>query len=102
MLARGTPVRAIVRDPDAERARALVAAGAQLAVADLTDAPSLHAAFAGASAVFAMASPTSDGGVAAEAEHGKAIARAYQADIAGTRDLDPALLTFAQWLKTVD
>jgi uncharacterized protein YbjT (DUF2867 family) len=79
LLARGTSVRAIVRDPDAERARALVAAGAQLAVADLADEPSLHAAFEGASAVFAMASPTPDGGVAAEAEHGKAIARAAAA-----------------------
>lgn len=79
LLARGTPMRAIVRDPDAERARALAAAGAQLAVADLTDESSLRAAFYGAPAVFAMASPTPDGGVEAEAEHGKAIARAAAA-----------------------
>lgn len=79
LLARGTPTRAIVRDPDAERARALVAAGAQLVVADLTDESSLRAAFDGAPAVFAMASRTPDGGVEAEAEHGKAIARAAAA-----------------------
>jgi len=76
LLARGTPVRALVRDPDAERARALAAAGAVLAPADLTDEASLRTAFTDASAVFAMASPTPDGGVGAEAEHGKAIARA--------------------------
>jgi uncharacterized protein YbjT (DUF2867 family) len=40
---------------------------------------SLRAAFDGASAVFAMASPTPDGGVQAEAEHGAAIARAAAA-----------------------
>ncbi len=79
LLARGTPVRAIVRDPEAEPAQALVAAGAGLAVADLTDESSLRAAFDGASAVFAMASPTPDGGVEAEAEHGKAMARAAAA-----------------------
>jgi uncharacterized protein YbjT (DUF2867 family) len=79
LLARGTPVRAIVRDPEAERARALATAGAQLVVADLTDESSLRAAFDGAPAVFAMASPTPDGGVVAEAEHGKAIARAAAA-----------------------
>lgn len=79
LLARGTPVRAIVRDPDAERAQALVAAGAGLVVADLADESSLRAAFDGASGVFAMASPTPDGGVEAEAKHGKAMARAAAA-----------------------
>jgi uncharacterized protein YbjT (DUF2867 family) len=79
LLARGTPVRAIVRDPQAERARALAAAGARLVTADLMVESSLRAAFDGASAVFAMASPTPDGGVQAESEHGTTIARAAAA-----------------------
>ena len=76
LLDRGTPVRALVRDPDAEPAAALQSAGAELAVADLGDEASLRAAFDGASAVFAMASPTPDEGAEGEAAHGKAIARA--------------------------
>jgi uncharacterized protein YbjT (DUF2867 family) len=51
LLAGGTPVRAIVRDPQAERVRVLAAAGARVATADLTDGSSLRAAFDGASAV---------------------------------------------------
>lgn len=79
LLVRDVAVRALLRDPSAERARALDAAGAQLAEADFEDEASLREAFSGAAAVFAMASPTPDGGVEAEAEHGKAIARAAQA-----------------------
>lgn len=79
LLERGTPVRAIARDPTSERARALAEAGAQVVAADLTDESSLRAGFDGASAVFAMASPTPDGGVEAEARHGKTIARAAAA-----------------------
>lgn len=76
LLARRLPVRALVRNLDADRARALAAAGAELRTADFEDEASLHDAFAGTSAVFAMASPTPEGGVAAEAEHGRALARA--------------------------
>lgn len=76
LLADGLPVRALVRDPDGERARELAAAGAMLSVATFEDQASLRAAFDGSSAVFAMASPTPDGGVQAEIEHGRAIARA--------------------------
>lgn len=76
LLARDVAIRALVRNPTAERARTLDASGAELAKADLEDEASLREAFASASAVFAMASPTPDGGVKAEAEHGKAIARA--------------------------
>jgi uncharacterized protein YbjT (DUF2867 family) len=76
LLARRVPVRALVRNPDTERALALAAAGAELRTADFEDEESLRDAFAGTSAVFAMASPTPEGGVAAEAEHGLAMARA--------------------------
>jgi uncharacterized protein YbjT (DUF2867 family) len=76
LLARGLPVRALVRNPDSDRARALASAGAELRAADFEDDTSLRDASAGTSAVFAMASPTPEGGVAAEAEHGKAIVRA--------------------------
>lgn len=79
LLAGDVAVRALVRDPGAERADALRTAGAELVVADFTDESSLRAAFDGASAVFAMASPTPEGGVRAEAEHGKAMARAAAA-----------------------
>ena len=76
LLAARLPVRALVRDPDSDRARDLAAAGAMLSLATFEDQGSLRAAFDGSSAVFAMASPTPDGGVRAESEHGKAIARA--------------------------
>ena len=79
LLARGVPTRALVRDPDAQPAEALAAAGAVLATATFEDDASLCAAFAAASAVFAMASPTPDGGVEAEARNGKAIAAAAAA-----------------------
>lgn len=76
LIARGVPVRALVRDPGADRARALAAAGAELHTADFADEASLRDAFTGTSAVFMMASPTPEGGVAEEAEHGRAMARA--------------------------
>ena len=76
LLAARLPVRALVRDLDSDRARDLAAAGAMLSLASFEDQGSLRAAFDGSSAVFAMASPTPDGGVRAESEHGKAIARA--------------------------
>lgn len=58
LLAKGTSsVRVLVRDPEAPKARALAAAGAELAVGDLDDPASLRAACAGARAVFSMQSP---------------------------------------------
>ncbi len=57
LLAGGTAVRAMVRNPDAPAARALVAAGAAVVVGDLDDPASLRAACAGARAVFSMQSP---------------------------------------------
>ncbi|SEK38095.1 Uncharacterized conserved protein YbjT, contains NAD(P)-binding and DUF2867 domains [Stigmatella aurantiaca] len=58
LLAEGrTPVRVLVRNPEAPNAKALAAAGAEVAVGDLDDPASLRAACAGARAVFSMQSP---------------------------------------------
>lgn len=66
---RGVPVRAVVRNPAASRARALADAGAELAVADLSDEQGLTTAFTGAAGVFAVTTPFEEG-PAAEVEQG--------------------------------
>lgn len=50
----GYLVRALTRKPDSARAQALAAQGAQIVAADLDDANSLRAAFAGADAAFCV------------------------------------------------
>ncbi|WP_225414309.1 NmrA family NAD(P)-binding protein [Stigmatella hybrida] len=58
LLAEGrTPVRVLVRNPEAPNAKSLAAAGAEVVVGDLDDPASLRAACAGARAVFSMQSP---------------------------------------------
>ncbi|HKU60132.1 MAG TPA: NmrA/HSCARG family protein [Gemmatimonadales bacterium] len=47
-------VRALTRNPDSEKGRALAAAGAEVVAADLDDQASLERAFAGAYGVFAL------------------------------------------------
>jgi len=47
-------VRALTRNPDSDKARALAAAGAEVVSADLDDQASLERAFAGAHGVFAL------------------------------------------------
>jgi uncharacterized protein YbjT (DUF2867 family) len=54
LLAEGRPVRAMVRDSTTAAARALAAAGAELARGDLDDPASLRVALDGAAAVFAV------------------------------------------------
>ncbi|MFD6156784.1 NmrA family NAD(P)-binding protein [Nocardia sp. NPDC060256] len=54
LLADGRAVRALVRDPHAPAARALAAAGAELAVGDFDTPGTLPAALAGAAALFAV------------------------------------------------
>ncbi|MFE9575865.1 NmrA family NAD(P)-binding protein [Nocardia sp. NPDC006044] len=54
LLADGRAVRALVRDPSAPAARALAAAGAELAVGDFDAPGTLPAALAGATALFAV------------------------------------------------
>ncbi len=57
LLADGVQVRALVRRPTADAARAIEAAGAELVVGDLTDRPSLDPALDGVRAVFSLQSP---------------------------------------------
>lgn len=79
LLADRRPVRALTRNPDSPKARALAAAGAQLVVGDLDDRASLDKAVAGASGVFSVQGA---GGlipnysVDDEIRHGRAIADA--------------------------
>ncbi|MFD7025350.1 NmrA/HSCARG family protein [Promicromonospora sukumoe] len=54
LLADGWTVRAVVRDPASDRARALAAAGVETVRAPLDDAAALRAAFAGAHGVFSV------------------------------------------------
>lgn len=63
LIAAGVPVRALVRDPAAERARAVEALGAELVTGDLRDRDSVTRAAEGARAVFSVQMPavTEDG-----------------------------------------
>lgn len=61
LLARGTPVRALVRDPSTPRARAVEALGARLVVGDLTEPSTLEAAVDGVRAVFSVQMPAYTG-----------------------------------------
>jgi uncharacterized protein YbjT (DUF2867 family) len=76
LLAGGSQVRALVRDLDSAGARALRQGGAELVQADLGDAQTLAAAFAGVDGVFAMTTNWGDNGTVTEVRHGKAIADA--------------------------
>ena len=87
LLEAGANVRALVRDPAKPAAQALVAAGAQLAIADLQDPETLRAAFDGVSRVFAMTTMNSSRGTAGETADGIAIADAAHAE--GRDDLTP-------------
>jgi uncharacterized protein YbjT (DUF2867 family) len=73
LLGAGVSVRALVRDPAQAAAQALVAAGAQLAVADFDDPTTLLAAFDGVSRVFAMTTMDGGRGTAGETADGIAI-----------------------------
>ncbi|WP_353940253.1 NmrA family NAD(P)-binding protein [Streptomyces sp. HUAS MG91] len=57
LLAAGTPVRALVRTPGSEAARAVEELGAELVKADLSDRDSLDAALDGVRAVFSVQMP---------------------------------------------
>ncbi|MBF6347626.1 MULTISPECIES: NmrA family NAD(P)-binding protein [Nocardia] len=54
LLAAGIPVRALVRDPAADRARAVAALGAELVPGDMRDRESITRAAAGARSVFSI------------------------------------------------
>lgn len=84
LLAEGrTSVRVLVRDPDAPRARALAAAGAELVVGDLDDRATLRAACAGVRAVFSMQRPiATESGIdfSKEVEQGRNLVEAALAE----------------------
>ncbi|MGW4396226.1 NmrA/HSCARG family protein [Amycolatopsis nivea] len=61
LLAAGVPVRALVRDPAADRAKAVEAAGAELVAGDLRDRDGLVRAVKGARAVFSVQMPDMSG-----------------------------------------
>jgi len=80
LRSRGWPVRALVRDPDGAKARALADVGVALARGDLADANAIEAAMAGVHGIFSV-QPSSgqaiaDGGITDEQEirFGSAIA----------------------------
>ncbi|MBT2206543.1 NmrA family NAD(P)-binding protein [Actinomadura sp. NEAU-AAG7] len=61
LLAAGVPVRALVRDPSADRAGAIAALGAELVTGDLLDRDSVARAAEGARAVFSVQMPAMTG-----------------------------------------
>ncbi|MFI0933275.1 NmrA family NAD(P)-binding protein [Streptomyces sp. NPDC021019] len=61
LLAAGIPVRALVRDPHTQRAKAVEALGIELVTGDLADRSSLDAACAGVRAVFSVQMPPMSG-----------------------------------------
>jgi uncharacterized protein YbjT (DUF2867 family) len=79
LLGANVPVRALIRRPDSDAARALAELGADLVAADLDDPDSLRAAFTGVDGVFAMTTPGPDRRTDREVTHGHAIADATAA-----------------------
>src|SRR4051812_40570154 len=76
LLRHSVPVRALTRNPHADKARALADRGAEVVSADLDNAASVRAAFDGAAAAFAMATHDGPDGTEREVAHGRTIARA--------------------------
>ena len=78
LLARGWQVRALTRNPEQAKARALGEAGAEVVRADMGDRNALADAFAGADGVFSVQNPMISG-VEAEVAQGRNVAAAAQA-----------------------
>ena len=78
----GFAVRALTRDPEGDKARALSAQGAQVVRGDLSDRASLDAALEGVHGVFSMATPFEQG-MDAEVRQGTTLGDAARA--AGVR-----------------
>ncbi|MFD4413400.1 NmrA/HSCARG family protein [Streptomyces sp. NPDC058467] len=76
LLRRGRSVRALVRDPRKEEARALEEAGAVLVRGDMDDEASLVAAMKDVHGVFSVQTFRGPGGVGAEERQGRAVADA--------------------------
>ncbi len=73
LLASGHKVRAMTRNPDGEKAKALASSGAEIVQGDLNDADSLVRAVEGAWGAFAVQN-TWEAGIDGEEEQGKRIA----------------------------
>ena len=84
LLANGWTVRALTRNPEQPRARALTDLGAEVVRADLADPPTLDAAFERAYGVFSVQNAMISG-LEGEVEQGCNVAAAAKA--AGTRHL---------------
>ncbi|MEU4243176.1 NmrA/HSCARG family protein [Actinoplanes sp. NPDC026619] len=78
LLSRGARVRALVRNPESERARALAGRGVELAPVGIGDAASLSAALHGVDAFFFMTTPegTSPAEIEGETRQGIALVEA--------------------------
>jgi uncharacterized protein YbjT (DUF2867 family) len=76
LLKQRVPIRAVTRNPNGDKARALVQRGVEVIRADLEDADSVRAAFDGASAGFAMTTHNGPDGPRREVAHGRVIAAA--------------------------
>ena len=74
LLAKGYPIRAMTRNPDAENARALAKLGAEIVRGDFDDAASLTQAVKGVWGVFSVQN-TWEAGVEREEEQGKRLPR---------------------------
>jgi uncharacterized protein YbjT (DUF2867 family) len=80
LLERGHKVRAVTRDPNSSRAKALANAGATLVEASLEDTAAITKALEGATSLFAMTTPFGGG---TEAETRQGVAAADAAKVAG-------------------
>jgi uncharacterized protein YbjT (DUF2867 family) len=76
LLKQRVPIRAVTRNPNGDKARALVARGVEVVRADLEDVDSVRAAFDGAAAAFAMTTHDGPDGPTREVAHGRVIAAA--------------------------
>lgn len=82
LLARGFKVRALVRDPASAKALALAERGVELVQGNLNNPVSLAAAVKGVAGVYSVQNPAAQG-VVVEAQQGKALADAAQAEGVG-------------------
>jgi len=76
LLEKRVPVRAVTRNPNGDKARALDERGVEVVYADLEDVDSERAAFDGAAAAFAMTTHDGLDGPKREVAHGRVIAAA--------------------------
>jgi uncharacterized protein YbjT (DUF2867 family) len=76
LLERALPVRAVTRNPNGDKARALARRGVEVHCADLADVDLVRAAFDGAAAAFAMTTHDGHDGPKREVAHGRVIAAA--------------------------